>query len=118
MEAVSYDNKGTINYDNFLLFALDAVESDDIIEIHEKIHKEVFTRLKLRFKDVLKLFSSSKTYENGYVRTSEFEKVLKKMSSRITTKDLEFLVGYWDKEQEVLSLSFSLSLSLSTLLLL
>ena len=51
-------------------------------------------------KDVIKAFSSSKTFAKGYVRISEFDKTLRKLYAKAGTKDVEILTAYWDKDKE------------------
>jgi hypothetical protein len=100
VDALCYNAKGTILYDDFLSFALDSEESEGIIEIHEKLSKEVFQRSKMKYRDLLKLFSSSKTFVKGYVRNSEFKVVMRKISSKMSTKAIEALTAYWDQDNE------------------
>lgn len=100
VDAICHNNKGTLSYDEFLSFALNIAESDEVIETFLKMQKEIFKRSKLRFTDLLKLFSTSKTYAKGFVRNSEFQNILRKISSKISVKDVETLVLYLDVEKE------------------
>lgn len=100
LDALCYNAKGTILYDDFLSFALDSEESEAIIDIHEKLSKEMFQRSKMKMKDLLKLFSSSKTYVKGYVRNSEFKVIMRKISSKMSSKAIEALTAYWDQDNE------------------
>jgi Ca2+-binding EF-hand superfamily protein len=100
LKALSRNKTGSILYDDFLSFAFDVEESDEVIEIHEKIRKEIFGRSKLNFTDLVKSFSTSKNYSKGFVRNSEFKSVVRKISSRISSKDVDILVSYWDTENE------------------
>ena len=100
IDSLCHNNKGTILYEEFISFALDHETSDETIEVHAKLQKEIFKRTKLRLKDFIKLFSVSKTYGKGYVRNSEFQNVLRKVSSKISVKDVDILTTYWDVEKE------------------
>ena len=100
LKALSRNKTGSIPYDDFLSFAFDLEESDEVIEIHEKIRKEIFGRSKLKFTDLVKSFSTSKNYSKGFVRNSEFKSVVRKISSRIIVKDVDVLVSHWDTESE------------------
>lgn len=100
LKALSRNKTGSIPYDDFLSFAFDLEESDEVIEIHEKFRKEIFGRSKLKFTDFIKLFSTSKNYSKGFVRNSEFKNIVRKISSRISVKDADVLVSYWDHENE------------------
>lgn len=100
LESLCHGSKGSIAYDDFLSFALDTSESDDMIDLHSKMHKEVFKRSKLRLKDLIKLFSLSKSFAEGYVRNGEFDKIVKKMYTKISSKEIEMLVDYWDRDKE------------------
>ena len=99
-DALCHNNKGTIFYDEFLSYALDSEEQDEIVDIHAKLQKEIFKRSKLRLKDFIKLFSVSKTYSKGYVRNSECQNILRKVSSKISEKDCEVIIAYWDTDKE------------------
>lgn len=100
LDSICYNTKGTILYDDFLSFALDSEESEDIVEIHEKLSKEVFQRSKMKLKDLLKLFNSSKTFVKGYVRNSEFKIIMRKVSSKMSSKAIDTLTAYWDQDNE------------------
>ena len=100
IDSLCHNNKGTILYEEFISFAIDHDTSDEAIEVHAKLQKEIFKRTKLRLKDFIKLFSVSKTYGKGYVRNSEFQNVLRKVSSKISVKDVDILTTYWDVEKE------------------
>ena len=54
----------------------------------------------MKFTDFIKLFSTSKNYSKGFVRNSEFKNIVRKISSRISVKDADVLVSYWDHENE------------------
>ena len=102
LDGLAYSKNGTIAYDDFLLFALEPAsgDSEQVVEVHSKMSKEVWLRSKLRLKDVIKLFSSSRTVAQGYVRVSEFEKVVRKIYSKATTKDVEVLVARFDPAKD------------------
>ena len=99
IDSLCHNNKGTILYEEFISFAVDHETSDETIEVHAKLQKEIFKRTKLRLKDFIKLFSVSKTYGKGYVRNSEFQNVLRKVSSKISVKDVDILTSYWERDK-------------------
>ena len=100
IDAISHNKKGTIAYDEFLLFALNTDENDEVVETHLKLQKVIFRRSKMKLKDLLKLFSTSKTFSKGYVRNSEFQTILRKISSKISVKDVEILIAHLDIDKE------------------
>lgn len=100
IDAICHNKKGTIAYDEFLSFALNIDENDEVVEIHLKLQKIIFKRSKMKLKDLLKLFSTSKTFSKGYVRNSEFQNILRKISSKISVKDIEILIAHLDTDKE------------------
>ena len=80
---------------------MDIEEDNDLVELHTKLHKEIFVRAKNKLKDVIKAFSSSKTFAKGYVRATEFDKVVRgKLYTKMTVKEMEMLTVYWDRDKE------------------
>ena len=75
-------------------------ENDEVVETHLKLQKVIFRRSKMKLKDLLKLFSTSKTFSKGYVRNSEFQTILRKISSKISVKDVEILIAHLDIDKE------------------
>ena len=57
-------------------------------------------RSKYKLKDVVKAFSSSRTFARGYAKTAEVDKALRKLSSKVTAEDAETLSGHWDRDSE------------------
>lgn len=100
LNCLSHSGNGVIAYQDFLTFALDTVESDEVIDVHEKLRKEIFIRSKLKFKDVVKLFNTVKTFSNGYVRSSEFKIIIRKISPKISSSDAEVVICYLDPDRE------------------
>lgn len=100
LDCLSYRGNGVIAYQDFLTFALDSFESDEIIDVHEKLRKEIFIRSKLKLKDVVKLFKSVKTFPNGYVRSSEFKTIIRKISPKISSSDAETVICHLDPDRE------------------
>ena len=97
---MSHSGNGVIPYQDFLTFALDCAENDEIIDVHEKLRKEIFIRSKLKVKDIVKLFCTVKTFSNGYVRSSEFKTIIRKISPKITSSDAEVVICYLDPDKE------------------
>lgn len=54
----------------------------------------------MKFKDVIKQFSTSKTFGKGYVRNSEFQNIIRKLTPKLSTRDVEALIEYWDPDKE------------------
>jgi Ca2+-binding EF-hand superfamily protein len=102
LDGLAYSKNGTIVYDDFLLFSLEPAsgDSEELVELHAKMSKEVWLRSKLRSKDLLKYFSSSRTASQGYVRVSEFDKVVRKIFPKASTKDVELLVARFDPSKD------------------
>lgn len=100
LNCLSHSGNGVIPYQDFLTFALDCAENDEIIDTHEKLRKEIFIRSKLKYKDIVKLFCTVKTFSNGYVRSSEFKTIIRKISPKITSSDAEIVVCYLDPDKE------------------
>lgn len=99
MDALA-DKKGNIPYDDFLLFALDVEEDDDLADLHGTLKKEVFKKAKLKKKEVEKMFASTKNVSNGYCRSSEFEKIFRKLHPKSSAKDVERIIERWDLANE------------------
>eukprot|EP00605_Chrysophyceae_sp_TOSAG23-4_P002649 GSChrysophyteH1.ASY1.ANO1.2925.1 assembled CDS len=99
---------GTVAYNEFVVWAIGTggrkgdinTESETAMDVHMKLSKEALERSKLRPKDILKYFSSSRSYSNGYVKTSEFEKVLKRLYSKISRTDLDDILKRFDANDE------------------
>ena len=68
----SYHAHGAVAYNDFVAFIYD-IENINTNNIHHKLQKEVFEKNKLRPKDILKYFNTSRSYSSGYVKTIEFE---------------------------------------------
>eukprot|EP01032_Pedospumella_encystans_P020445 gene20445-23223_t len=100
MNSLAYTGVGAVNYDTFLAFALDEPEDEDLGDAHSKLQKNAFTKLNLKAKDILKMFSTSKTFKNGYVRTTEFEKVLLKLNAKITATEIASLQARFDPDKD------------------
>ena len=80
---------------------MDVEEDNDLIELLTKLHKEIVVKARNKLKDVTKAFSSSKTFAKGYVRSSEFDKVVRgKLYTKMTAKEMEMLTLYWDRDKE------------------
>ena len=110
----SYATKnGGISYVDLILYALDSRESDEVIEVHDKIQKDVSKKLKtMRYKEVSQLlFSSYKGYgTTGHIKSSDFEKALRKWSSKtLSSEEVESIVARFDinKDGEIDYNSFS-----------
>ena len=113
-DALAYPHKGkgssgSVAYNEFASFVLGGsktakgaigAESEIVMECHMKLVKEGLERNKLLPRDVLKLFNSSRSFSNGYVKSSEFEKVLKRISSKLSSGDLEELIKRFDTSDE------------------
>jgi Ca2+-binding EF-hand superfamily protein len=101
---LSYTKTGTggIDYDHFLSFALDVDENgqDDLADLHDKLQKTVYTKARMKSKDIVKLFSTSRTFKTGFVRSSEFEKVLQRLYSRIAPAETGLLLRRFDPDKE------------------
>ncbi len=88
-----------MSYDVFLAFCLDVEENSETMQLLKTVQQGL-TRNRFKAKDVLKLFQGSKTFKNGYVRVTEFEKALKKAVTKIKPDDLAALVKRWDVDGE------------------
>jgi Ca2+-binding EF-hand superfamily protein len=112
IESLSYHNNNSnsgnnnIDYNSFLLFALNIDydqlnnNNEELYEIYLKLHKIMFHKLKLTITEIIKLFATSKTFQKGYVRNVEFNKILTKISSKITNDDCKILTNSFDFDQQ------------------
>jgi Ca2+-binding EF-hand superfamily protein len=94
-------HKGSIIYDDLLLcIDDDGVESRDLVLLHDILQNEVFTKSKMKVKDIEKMFSSFRTALHGFCRTSEFEKTVTKMFAKISSNDLELVSDRFDRQKD------------------
>ena len=99
-DCLSTQKEGFVDYDCFIGYALDELnEEANLDDIHEKILKDI-QKSKLRAKDVLKIFSTSKSFKNGYVRQTEFEKFVFKAFSKLSSDNLKSLSRRFDLTNE------------------
>jgi hypothetical protein len=100
MDCLSNSNsKGSINYVDFLLFATDAKESDELTELHAMFQKELLKKERRRLRDLIKQFASCKTFNAGYVGKTEFEKIVRKLLPK-APRNLDVLLHRWDPTDE------------------
>ena len=106
MSALSYSSSssGYVCYDAFLSLLGDCdirnSEDSEVAATHAIVQFELFSKAKLRLKDLLKPLVKLDKKGKGFLRRTEFERALSSCCSKLNSGDVEICSGRWDLNSE------------------
>ena len=87
--------KGSLDYDNFMLFVFDQEESTELRKLHLKLQRDLMIKSKLQVSDLVKVFNKHDARQKGFLKLVDFEKDIQNLNRNVSPNDIKLLSKRW-----------------------